>query len=424
MLPTEPSRRRVALDRSMPLTHLPAAVAALDPSTTVAVFDGLEVPRLDPRVVDEVIRPAIEPAVERVIEELDRLPGPDVRGGALERHIRAAVELALRQFAGIVETGHPEIDTELYRDLGRKHAQSGLPLQELTGLFSRGGLAVWRTLLELADEGKLPERLLRPASEAVYAFVQELSSAAVEGYARAVSADGAAARSRRVELARLLLRGESDHRQLAAHARDVGWQLPERLEVVLVRTTGAWFEAVSDVPTSILSAPQGAHWCLLVPADVTLPRWGTQVQVAVGPEVPWRRAGESLRVAERLLSLDARAEGTEDGSASWRTVSGDAVELLLRSEPLVAQTLVTQLLGPLVALPARRREPLLETLDAWLLQPGQHTTLAAELHVAARTVRYRVDRLRELLGAVVDDPSRRLELLLAVRAARSGLRSD
>jgi DNA-binding PucR family transcriptional regulator len=42
--------------------------------------------------------------------------------------------------------------------------------------------------------------------------------------------------------------------------------------------------------------------------------------------------------------------------------------------------------------------------------------MAAEMHVHPQTARYRVARLRELLGDQLDDPDARFELELALRA--------
>jgi DNA-binding PucR family transcriptional regulator len=42
--------------------------------------------------------------------------------------------------------------------------------------------------------------------------------------------------------------------------------------------------------------------------------------------------------------------------------------------------------------------------------------MAAELHLHPQTVRYRVARMRELLGDALDDPDARFELELALRA--------
>jgi DNA-binding PucR family transcriptional regulator len=55
------------------------------------------------------------------------------------------------------------------------------------------------------------------------------------------------------------------------------------------------------------------------------------------------------------------------------------------------------------------------TLRAWLRNPGQRKTIAHELGVHPQTVRYRMTRLRELFGPVLDDPHGRFELELALR---------
>ena len=44
--------------------------------------------------------------------------------------------------------------------------------------------------------------------------------------------------------------------------------------------------------------------------------------------------------------------------------------------------------------------------------------MAAALHVHPQTVRYRVARLRELLGDQLDDPDARFELEIALRTHR------
>ena len=48
--------------------------------------------------------------------------------------------------------------------------------------------------------------------------------------------------------------------------------------------------------------------------------------------------------------------------------------------------------------------------------------MAAELHVHPQTARYRIARLRELLGEQLDDPDARFELELALRAREFRIR--
>ncbi len=66
------------------------------------------------------------------------------------------------------------------------------------------------------------------------------------------------------------------------------------------------------------------------------------------------------------------------------------------------------------------RERLEETLRSWLLHQGRRDAVAAELHVHAQTVRYRMGQLRELFGDTLDDPSVVLDLVVALAAPAAG----
>ena len=56
-----------------------------------------------------------------------------------------------------------------------------------------------------------------------------------------------------------------------------------------------------------------------------------------------------------------------------------------------------------------------ETALAYLRHRGNSVEMAAELHIHPQTARYRVARLRELLGDQLDDPDARFELEIALR---------
>ena len=57
-----------------------------------------------------------------------------------------------------------------------------------------------------------------------------------------------------------------------------------------------------------------------------------------------------------------------------------------------------------------------ETLRAYLDHRGNAAAMAEDLHLHPQTVRYRLRRLRELLGDELDDPQARFELDLALRS--------
>ncbi len=62
---------------------------------------------------------------------------------------------------------------------------------------------------------------------------------------------------------------------------------------------------------------------------------------------------------------------------------------------------------------------LLTTLAAWLAHQRHTPGVAAELHVHPQTVRYRIGKLRELLGEDLEGAEGRFELELALRVRRA-----
>ena len=58
-----------------------------------------------------------------------------------------------------------------------------------------------------------------------------------------------------------------------------------------------------------------------------------------------------------------------------------------------------------------------ETALAYVRHRGNAAEMARAMHVHPQTARYRLARLRELLGDQLDDPDARLELELALRAS-------
>jgi DNA-binding PucR family transcriptional regulator len=92
--------------------------------------------------------------------------------------------------------------------------------------------------------------------------------------------------------------------------------------------------------------------------------------------------------------------------------------LILLGDEELAAALAADRLAPLLELPLPERVRLLETLRSWLEHQRHTPRVADELHVHPQTVRYRVGRLRELLGERLDSADGRFELQMALRARR------
>src|SRR5712691_911825 len=82
-------------------------------------------------------------------------------------------------------------------------------------------------------------------------------------------------------------------------------------------------------------------------------------------------------------------------------------QLVLAQNPRLAERFVQHSLGRLLDAKTRNREQLLETLQAYLAC-GSVKDAATALNLHRHTVLYRLDKLRELLGADLDSPPSRL----------------
>jgi DNA-binding PucR family transcriptional regulator len=101
-------------------------------------------------------------------------------------------------------------------------------------------------------------------------------------------------------------------------------------------------------------------------------------------------------------------------------VAGEEIalhQLLLAGVPEdLRGSLRRRLLGPVLDYDAAHGSDLLGTLRVFLDCSGSWTAAAARLHVHVNTLRYRVGRVEELLGADLSNFAERVDLYLALRA--------
>ena len=134
----------------------------------------------------------------------------------------------------------------------------------------------------------------------------------------------------------------------------------------------------------------------------------------IGPAVLLANAARSFRLARAALALaeDRRLEHP-------LAVDQHRVELMWRAEPALVAELAAERLAGLDGETPGSRARLEATLLAWLRHAGTVAAAADELGVHPQTVRYRLGRLRELLGTALDEPDARFELELVLRATIS-----
>jgi hypothetical protein len=366
-----------------------------------------------PALADEIIG-----ALREGVPDYARpLEGPFAVG------LRAGVEGALRQFVELMEhPGDLPPSREAYARLGRGEMRAGRTLDALLAAYRLGARVAWRRLADAGVRAGLAPEVLYRLAESIFAYIDELSAASVEGYATEQSAAaGEAQRVRRRLVALLVQDPAADPLAVEGAAADAAWELPRTLAALAFRAEEPE-RVVGRLGPGVVAAPHGELACALVP-DPDAPGRRAQlegalddVRAVLGPSVAWHEAAASFERAAAAWRLVA--EGILPGTGLVRAADHTATLLLHRDRGL-ARELAARRLGGLDALPARSRAALATTLLAWLAHQGRPKAVAAALHVHEQTVRYRLARLRELLGDALDDPDARFELELALRATAS-----
>ena len=374
-----------------------------------------------------LIAPAMRPGLKTLADEMILAIRATVPAyaqpleGAVAEGVRAGVEGALSQFLDVVENGHagPLPERELYAELGRGEAREGRSLEALLAAYRIGARVAWRRAAARARALELDDEMLALLAESIFAYIDELSAASAEGFAREQSAAAGEADRRRAALARLLIRHPpADPAEIELAARDAGTQLPDRFAAVVWAPrqddrTASW------LPLGSLAVADGALSYALVP-DPDAPMRRTEISrafgrraAALGPSVPWQDAARS---AQRATEVHRLMSGGTIAAQGLVRAEDHLTTLLIERDPSLLSELAERRLAPLTEASASARARLLETLEAWLEHHGSVPDVARAIHVHPQTVRYRLNQLRNLFGDALDDPDARFELMVVTRA--------
>jgi hypothetical protein len=366
--------------------------------------------------------------------------------------VRRGVQDALAEFVEIARGGTLARGA-VAADLGRREVRAGRSLDALLSAYRTGARVAWRRMAALGLEAGLAPQTLVLLAEAIFAYVDELSAESAAGFAREQAQRAGELERRRRALAELLVgTPPADTATLASAADAAQWRLPATI------VAAAWREASRDertpgrgragddrriaarrgpetrapsrarqrrgrpvtappaLPADALHATVDGVSCAVLAGPAHELRSALEGRAAgIGPAVPLADAARSFRLARAALAL---AEDLD--VATPLAVDDHRVELLWRAEPTLVAELAAERLAPLAGETPNSRARLEATLLAWLRHQGSVPAAASELGVHPQTVRYRLGRLRDLFGGALDDPDRRFELELALRAKANG----
>lgn len=371
---------------------------------------------LDPELA-RALQPALPGLVDEVIAAVESAV-PDYSAG-VEENVRLGVRQALDGFVELVltgsEAGLPE--RQIYVEFGAGEFRVGRSLDALLKAYRAGAQVAWRGLADAGDRAGIDPRDLYTLAEAIFAYIDEISAASAEGFAREQSGAISELQARRHRLVDLLLREPAAPSEtIEAAARDAEWRLPDRLAVLAFDAERPQ-RVASRLPVGcIVSEAEGLRVAIVPDPDGPGRRTGVEraldgAKGGLGHSVSWPDAPASARRARIALAL---ARSTDAGLV---ISSERLLEVMLATDPELSSQLAGKALAPLGALPVNRRTRLVETLEAWLDAHGDVRLAANALHVHTQTVRYRLNQLRDLFGETLDDPTARLELALALRVS-------
>lgn len=376
-----------------------------------------------PVAIADLIEPELEAVTEEILETIAREVPEYARPleGDFGRGIRTGVGEALSQFVALIrdpDAGRG-LGREVYVELGRGEQRQGRTLDSLQAAYRVGARVAWRRIARAGRRARLDSEILSLLAEAIFAYIDELSADSVDGYAAARSETEDLRRHRRQELVTLLMREPAaDAAPLRAAAQAAGWRIPRQV-APLACAEAELAQLTHRLPADALATPIDEIGCVLLP-DAAGPgraagieRAAADLAVALGPVGEPARLRDSWELAKNALRA---SEAGALPSAGLIRAEDHLADLLLFESSGMAGRIASRRLAPFDSLTARARERMGETALAYVRHRGNSVEMAAALHVHPQTARYRVARLRELLGDQLDDPDARFELEIALRS--------
>lgn len=380
-----------------------------------------------PPELAEVLRPVLPALSDEIIAAIRREVSAYRRplAGAFGRNVRLGTERALSRFLDLIadRDHHAYASRQTYIELGRGEFREGRSLDALMAAYRLGARIAWRRFAAAGDAAAVEPAVMYRLGEAVFAYIDGISTESAEGYAEAQSAAaGERQRRRRALVGMLRQQPPPDEGTMRRAAADAGWQLPRQL-AALVTSAGqegrlatrlgsdALAAVFDDVSVAIVPDPDGPGRRAALEAALE------GRAAALGPTATPRDAARSIARAQLAYALQRKGVLPDDGLLAAHE---HLLELVINGDRSLASDLADRYLAPLEALNGGARAKLERTLRAWLDLRGRIEEVAHRLDVHPQTVRYRLGQLRELYGNRLEDPEERLALALALRAAPPG----
>lgn len=317
------------------------------------------------------------------------------------------------------------------REVGRRRASQGVPLEAVLRAYRLGGQVTWEALLRVARSGNHEhDTLLLEVAGSVWRTNDAECAAVAEGYReeqrRLAGVDDGA----RQHVLDGLLDGRGGDPAFVRTASELLAVPLEGRLLAVVALPGPDGRPAIDLP----------HATLLKRGVRSV--WGTRSGAQVGIVALGRKSGFEVMswlqsAASGPVGVSAVVDGAAEAGAAYRMAETAArtlpagtrrvvsiderlPEALMSNSPEISSRLVGQSLGGLLELPADEQDVLLGTLAAFLAADGSPTRAADELYCHRNTVMHRLRRIESVTGRKVTDQRSRLLWQLALLGTDHG----
>ncbi|MFD7065218.1 PucR family transcriptional regulator [Streptomyces sp. NPDC059906] len=314
-------------------------------------------------------------------------------------------------------------------ETGRQRAHQRAPLPEVLRCYRIACAMLWDMLLNHARTSRTESLdALVDASSTLWRLSDEHALALTEAYRTAMAELLTAQQRRRSALVEALLTGQIAHDSGSWEVgRFLGLPLDTDLMVVAAETAALARESLIGVERCLADVGVVSAWQLTPVrqagvialrdkqrgAVLNVLRSSATARTGISPS--YRSLAETPRALH--LARCALAE-IPPGEAGVRAFSDSPLAALLAYDRDEGRRLALDVLGGVLRLPPEDRNALLETLHAYLDHGGSAEPAARALHCHPNTVRYRLNRVRELTGRSLTDPRALAELTTAAEVVR------
>jgi hypothetical protein len=347
----------------------------------------------------------------------------------LRRTTRDNLEHGLLALVGVPVAERPALHDA--REIGRRRAAQGIPLEAVLRAYRLGGQVTWEALLRVsAQAGGRHDNVLLQVAGTVWRTNDGESAALAEGYRDEQRRMAGVDEETRCRVLEGLLEGRGDDPSFVRTAADMlGMSLEGRLMAVVALPAENGEPGLDGVGPELLRHGVRSVWGTRSGAQVGL--------IALGNLGPAEVRGRLEALTTGPVGVSAPVDGAGAVGSAYRlaetaartlprttrrvvTIDERLPEALLSNSPEISSRLVGQTLGGLLALPEEEREVLLDTLAAFLRSDGSPTRAADELYCHRNTVMHRLRRIEQVTGGKVADPRARLQWQLALLGAQHG----